>query len=330
MTQATTSKSFININHLLRYSGYAAFFIVAVYFSLRSPVFLTPENLINILVQSSALGIVSCGMASVLIGGGNHVIRGGNELSLANNLALNVAVTAVLIHNGYPFFAAYGVAVLCSICIGIINAFAVVKLKVIPLLGTLSMMYLLQGVIMLVTNNAVVSVADPTLISLANTRFLGLPFPVWIFAIVGFVLYVLHHKTVFGNWVYAVGGNPQAARTAGVNIHIVLAMTYIIAAITAAIASLLVTARLSGSSPGIGDIMLLDIILAGFMSAIFTRLSIPNIPGAIISAVFVGMLSNGFTLINVPAYWVYAIKGGLILMAVSITTTQQRRISRNV
>ncbi|WP_066071727.1 ABC transporter permease [Neobacillus soli] len=328
-TKSVNTKA-IDFRYLLKYSGYFAFFIVALFFAIQSSTFLTPKNIINLLVQSSPLGIVACGMASVLIGGGNHVIRGGIDLSLGNNLALNVAVTAVLINGGSSFIAAFGIAFLCSVLIGIINAFAIVKLKIIPLLGTLSMMYLLQGIILLVSNNKVVSVNDPILIFIANNAFIGLPIPIWIFTFVGLIFYVVHHQSVFGNWVYAVGGNPLAARTAGINVSKALTLTYVMAAITAAIASILVTARLSGSVPGVGDIMLLDIMLAGLMSAIFSRLSVPNIPGAILSAIFVGMLSNGFTLINVPTYWVYAIKGALILAAVSITTAQQRRMIRNV
>jgi ribose transport system permease protein len=329
-TTKSVSVPTFDFRQLLKYSGYIAFFIVALFFSIQSSAFLTPKNIINILVQSSALGIVACGMASILIGGGNHVIRGGIDLSLGNNLALNIVVTTVLLNSGFSFLAAFGIALICSLVIGIINAFAVVKLKIIPLLATLSMMYLLQGVILLVSNNKVVSVNDPVLTFIANGTFIGLPIPIWTFALVGLIFYVIHHKSVFGNWVYAVGGNPLAAQTAGINVKRALMITYVMAAVSAAISSLLVTARLSGSVPGIGDIMFLDILLAGLMSAIFSRLSVPNIPGAMLSAIFVGMLSNGFTLINVPTYWVFAIKGLLILAAVSITTTQQRRMIRNV
>ncbi|WP_102346218.1 ABC transporter permease [Bacillus sp. Marseille-P3661] len=326
MTQlASTLKSF-NYNTLLKYIGIILFIFVILVFSISSPVFLTGQNIVNILVQSSVLGIVALGITVVLIGGGTHVIRGGMDLSLANNLAINVAIISVLLTKGHSFLIAFGIAFLCSIIIGVINAFTIVNLKVIPLLGTLAIMYLLKGIELLITDNKVVGVSHPVL-DFIKSSFLGLPIQVWFFAVVSIIFYVLFNKSVFGNWVYAVGGNPQAAQNAGINVRFVLSSTYIIAAFTAAIASLLVIARINGSVPGLGDIMLLDILLVGFMSAIFSRLAVPNIPGAILSAIFVGMLSNGFTLINVPTYWVYAIKGSLILVAVAITTTQQRRVS---
>lgn len=157
-----------------------------------------------------------------------------------------------------------------------------------------------------------------------------MPSSVWVFILVEIILYVLLNRSVFGNWVNAVGGNPKAAMVSGINVKFILSATYVIASIVTLIASLLATARLSGSVPGTGDVMLFDILLAAYMSAVFSRNFIPNIPGAILSSLFVEMLTNGFTLINVPTYWVYAVKGALILLTVAITTKQQRRLEQYV
>ncbi|MEQ8155975.1 MAG: ABC transporter permease [Clostridiaceae bacterium] len=311
---------------LKKYSGYLVFLLLIVFFSFSSPAFLKNDNIINILRQSSILGIVSCGMTCILIGGGSHVIKGGIDISLANNLALNSAIAAKLLSTGVSIYYVLTIVLLFSLLVGLINSFMIVKLRVIPLLGTLSMMYLLQGCELLITNNKVVSSKNAQLVYLANTNFLGLPLFVWIFLIVSAVLYIIFNRSVFGNWVNAVGGNDQAAKIAGINVSLVTAATYIIASITAGIASVLITARLTGSVPGIGDTMLFDILLASYLSAVFSHISKPNIPGTIVSSLFVGILTNGFTLINVSTYWVYAIKGVLILLAVSFTTRQQRRV----
>jgi len=206
----------------------------------------------------------------------------------------------------------------------------IVKLRIIPLLTTLSMMYLLQGVELLICGNKPINVSNPILSFLSNGSFLFLPSSVWVFILVEIILYVLLNRSVFGNWVNAVGGNPKAAMVSGINVKFILSATYVIASIVTLIASLLATARLSGSVPGTGDVMLFDILLAAYMSAVFSRNFIPNIPGAILSSLFVEMLTNGFTLINVPTYWVYAVKGALILLTVAITTKQQRRLEQYV
>ncbi len=310
---------------MVRYGGLLAILLLAAFFAVRSPIFLQPRNLINILLQSSALGIVGLGMTAILIGGGSDVIRGGIDLSLANNLAICTAIFSVMLNKGMQVPAAFGITVICALIISAVNAFSVVVLNIIPLLATISMMYILQGAELLISNNKVIGVSNPLLKFLADGRLAGIPVIVWVFVVVALIMYLLFNVSVYGNWVNAVGGNQQAATNAGINIKKVLASTYLLAGLTAAVGSILVVARLSGSVRGIGDMMLFDVLLIGYMSAIFSKKFVPNVPGAVLSALFVGMLSNGFTLINVPTYWVYAVKGLLILLAVSITSIQQRR-----
>lgn len=311
----------IMLDKSVTYGGYIAILLMALIFFINKPsIFLTIDNILNILVQSSVLGIVACGMTVILIGGGTHVIRGGIDLSLANNLAIGATITALLLLKGLPFLAAFGVSLLVSIFIGVVNAIAVVKLKVAPLLVTLSMMYILNGINISISNNSVVSVTNPVFHFIAFGKILGIPVIIYIFLTVFIVLFILCDKSSYGNRAYATGGNTVAANTAGINTDRIIISTYIIAAVTASVSGLLSNARLSGSVPGMGDIMFLDIMLVSYMSAIFSRKAVPNIVGALVSSVFVGMISNGFTLMNVPSYWVYAIKGALILTSVSITS----------
>ncbi|KAA8679069.1 ABC transporter permease [Clostridium sp. HV4-5-A1G] len=313
-------------NILLQYSGYVMFVLLIVIFSVISPSFLEIHNVLNILNQSSVLGIVTSGMTIILIGGGTHVIKGGIDLSLGNNLAFNSVIITYFMSKSYSILSILSIAVLVSLCIGLINSFMIGKLKIIPLLATLSMMYFLQGAELLVSGNKPINISNGFLNFISRGSFLFLPNSVWVFVIVEIVLYIFLNKSVFGNWVNAVGGNPEAARIAGINVKLVLSSTYVIASIMALIASVLASARLSGSVPGTGDIMLFDILLAAYMSAIFSRTAVPNIPGTILSVLFVEVLTNGFTLINVPTYWVYAVKGALILLAVGVTTIRTRRL----
>lgn len=308
------------LDRAVTYGGYGAFIIVAIVFALSSQEFLSLDNIINIVVQSSILGIVACGMTVILIGSGTHVIKGGIDLSLASNMACGAAVTALLCQGGMDLFLAFAIGAVLSLVIGVINAFAVVKLQVSPLLVTLSMMYILDGVTMAITGNSVVSISNDALTFIANGRILGIPVIVWVFIIIAAVLFLLCNKTSYGNRLYACGGNAMAAKTAGIKVPKMVMGTYIMAAAAAAIAGLLTNARLSGSVPGTASTMFLDVMLIAYMSAIFSKRAVPNIIGAVISAIFVGMLSNGFTLMGVPSYWVAAIKGILILISVSLTS----------
>lgn len=308
------------LDRAVTYGGYGAFILVAIVFALSSQEFLSLDNIINIIVQSSILGIVACGMTVILIGSGTHVIKGGIDLSLASNMACGAAVTALLCQGGMGLFPAFAIGAVLSLVIGVINAFAVVKLQVSPLLVTLSMMYILDGVTMAITGNSVVSISNDALTFIANGRILGIPVIVWVFIIIAAALFLLCNKTSYGNRLYACGGNAMAAKTAGIKVPKMVMGTYIMAAAAAAIAGLLTNARLSGSVPGTASTMFLDVMLIAYMSAIFSKRAVPNIIGAVISAIFVGMLSNGFTLMGVPSYWVAAIKGILILISVSLTS----------
>lgn len=315
------------LDNAVIYGGYIAVIVTAVVFAACTTKFLSVENIINIFAQSSVLGVVACGMTVILIGGGTHVIKGGIDLSLASNMAFGAAVAAVVTQGGGNLWIAFLTGMAISVLIGLINAAAVTKLQVTPLLVTLSMMYILDGLTIAITKNSVVSIQTGFLNTIANESFLGIPVMVWIFILVAAVLYFVCNKTRYGNRLYATGGNPTAARTAGINVTKMVMSTYIIAGMTAAISGVLVNARLSGSVPGTAGTMFLDIMLIAYMSAIFSKRAIPNILGAVISAVFVGMLSNGFTLMGVQSYYVYAIKGLLILLSVSLTSFRTKGVA---
>ncbi len=311
---------------LISLSGYIAFVLVALFFAIRSPAFLKPANISNILLQSSVLGIVSFGLTAIFIGGGDDVIRGGTDLSIANNMAFCAAVMAVVLQKGLPLWLTLVIGLGVSMLIGLVNAIAVVKLKMIPLLSTLAVMYILQGLEKIVTSNVVTPVTNEFILGLSGATFLGIPVVTWCFVLVGVVMYLVFNKSRYGNWVSAVGGNANAARASGVPVDRVVASTYVIAAIPAAISAFLLLVRLSSYSPGTGDLMLFDIMLISYLGAVFSGQYRPNIWGTFMAALFIGVLSNGFTMIFVPSYWVYGIKGALIILTVSITTLRKRKV----
>jgi ribose transport system permease protein len=296
--------------------------VLAVFSSL-SPRFLKLSNLANIVLQTSYLGIVSYGMSAILISGGDHVIRGGIDLSLANNMALSSTAMAVMTERGANIWTALAAGLAVSVSAGLVNAYAVVKLKIIPLLATLAVMYILQGVTILISNNQVHSITSPFFSAVANGSVLGVPAIVVIYLAVTALMLVLFNMSSHGNRAAAVGGNVAAALAAGVNVNFIIASSYVLASATAFISGVIATARLSGSVPGMGDTIFLDVILIGYMSAVFSKKAVPNIAGTLLGSLFVGILSNGFTMINVQTYWVYAFKGALILLSVAITTIKK-------
>ncbi len=321
-----TNKKIAFIDTAIRYSGYLAFVLVAAAFALKSKAFLMPQNIVNILMQSSVLGVVSYGLTGIFIGGGDDVIRGGTDLSIANNMAFTSCVIVVLLTGGMPLPLCILIGFAVSLVIGIINAVGVVVLKMVPLLSTLAVMYILQGLEKTVSGNVVISVSHPFFTALKEGVFLGVPVMAWVFVAVSVIMYVIYNLSQFGSWVSAVGGNEMAAKASGIPAPKVVAATYILAAFPATVASLLLVARLSVFNPGQGDLMLFDVMLVSYLGAIFSKQYRPNVWGTFVSALFVGMLSNGFAMANISSYWVYGIKGLLILITVSITTIRKRKV----
>lgn len=310
---------------MMRFSGYIAFLLIMFFFTVKAPTFLSYGNLVNIIAQSAVLGICGYGLTGIFIGGGDDVIRGGTDLSITLNMAVAGSIIAVMVNKGQSLWLGVFIAVIASVVIEAVNAFTVVKLKMIPLLSTICMMYVLQGVERILTNNVVVAASNPFLFFIADTVILGVPVMAWIFIIVTVIMYLIFNVCSYGNKVSAVGGSELAAKANGINVPFIVTTTYLIAGVMAAISAVLMVARLSSYTPGAGDLQLFDVMLVSYLGAVFSRRYRPNIPGTFIASLFVGVLTNGFTLINVPSYWVYAIKGALILVTVSITTIQKRR-----
>ncbi|MEM7125101.1 MAG: ABC transporter permease [Chloroflexota bacterium] len=316
------------VTFLLHYGAYLAFMGVLVYFSIESKVFLTPRNIIGLLQQVAVLAVVTFGLATVVMGGGTHVISGGIDLSLGALIGLLSGLMAVMMRDAYPIPVALGAGLLTGLAVGAINGSVVVYLRVLPLLATLAMMYVLGGVELLVTNNLVVSIDNALVSFLADTVWFGIPVSIYILLAVFLIFYIVLHETRLGVYIQAIGGNKDAAVRSGLGVQRLSVLSYVLAGFAAWVSAILVIGRLSGSTRGIGPLMLLDIILATYVSAMFSRRQQVNVPGAFLGALFVAVLSNGFTMINVPTYWTFGVKGLLVLTVVAATSYQQKRKGR--
>lgn len=322
---AKTKTSGRILNFLIRYGAYFAFVLVLIYFSVRSPVFMTSANLIRVLLQAAVLAIAALGMATVFIGGGSHVIEGGIDLSVGAQIGLITGIYSVLMSKGTSPALAIGIGLIVAIVIGLFNGISVEYFRLLPLLATLAMMFIVGGVEMLVTNNLTISVKSPFVSYLNDGSILGLPVPVVILLITLLFYLVLVELSPFGSHIKAIGGNRDAAIRAGINVKLYVILTYVFSSLAAAISSIILLGRLSGSTRGIGSLLFMDILLAAYVSAMFSKRWVINIPGVFLGAFFVGVLNNGFTMINVPTYMTSAVKGILILIVVAATSLQKKK-----
>lgn len=308
----------------LRSASVLAFALVFTGFALTSPLFLTLANLANIVQQSAVVGILACGLTVVLIGGGADPIRGGLDLSVAANLGFCSAVYAVSLRSGAAPLAALALTLSAGAAVGLLNAFAVVVLRIYPLLATLTTMNLCAGLELVLTENTSVAASTPLLAYLLREGPFSIPNLASVFIAVAAVFAIVLHATPFGLRLHAAGAHPDAARAAQLRTGRYVAASYVLSAIAAAFASIANTALLSGSSPGAGS-NLLTVVAAALLGVIFSRRLVPSIPGTLLAVFFIGVIGNGFQLDNVSSDWVNGVEGVLILIVVAATAIVRRR-----
>jgi ribose transport system permease protein len=320
-----TSRRSRALDLLLRYGGLLVIVLVFAYFALLSPVFLTVDNMVAVLKQTAVLAVAAFGAATVMIGGGTHIIKGGIDLSVGAQLGLVTAIYALLLSNGVDPIIAIAVGAAAALLVGLVNGIAVAVIGIVPLLATLAMQNIVAGTELLITNNLNVPVMSPFIDWLSNGEILFMPVSVVILVVTFLGYSILIERTPLGVQIRATGGNRDAAIQSGIAVRRNTMLTYMLASLAVAIAAIIVVGRVSGSVRGIGPLMLLDILLAAYVSAMFSRRWVINIPGTLVGAIFVGVLTNGFTLVNIQTYWVLAVKGALILIVVAATSLQRQR-----
>ena len=300
---------------------------VLAVFAWLSPIFLTLTNLGNVLQQTAVVGTLALGLTLVLSGGGVQGISGGIDLSVAANLGLSAAVFATLIAAGQPISVALLLTLATGAAVGLFNAFAIVRLGILPLLATLTSMNIALGLEMALTGNASVSASS----DLQNSLIANGPFNVswlgWAFLLLAFIAISLSRFTAFGIRLQAVGSHPHAANAAGIGVKRYRALSYVFCGISAAFAAVASVSLLSGSSPGANDNLLM-VIAAALLGVVFSRRLVPTLGGALISAFFLSLIANGFQLVNISSYWINGVEGALIIFVVALTALLRRRQQR--
>ena len=299
-----------------------ALFILCLVISLLSDKFLTATNLWNVMRQISVNICISVGMTLV-------VLTAGIDLSVGSILALCGAVTAGLLKNGieipasnlyvgFTMLGAIMAGLLAGSALGWFNGWAITKFKVPPFVATLAMLTIARGLTMLWTKGFPISNLGENFAWLGTGWLIGVPLPVWISALIVFIAVVITNKTKFGRYIYAIGGNENAATLSGINIKKIKIAVYTLAGALAAVGGILVTSRLDAAQPNAGMGYELDSIAAVVIGGTSLSGGRGSVLGTVLGAIIIGVLNNGLVLLNVSPFWQQVVKGFVILIAVMI------------
>jgi ribose transport system permease protein len=307
---------------IAKFQSLVALFVLCLALSLLTDKFLTVDNAWNVLRQISVNICIATGMTLV-------VLTAGIDLSVGSVLALTGAVAAGLLKEGLQFpgsnlfvgFTLLG-AVLAGLLIGsvlgLFNGWVITRFKVPPFVATLAMLTIARGLTFLWTKGFPISNLGPNFDFIGTGWFLGIPLPVWISAVIVAMAVLLTGKTRLGRYIYAIGGNENAAKLSGISINKVKVAVYTMAGALAAVGGIIVTSRLDSAQPNAGGGYELDAIAAVVIGGTSLSGGRGSIMGTVLGAIIIGVLNNGLVLLNVSPFWQQVVKGSVILLAVII------------
>lgn len=300
----------INLSKFQSIIGLVIFSIVV---SLINDRFMTGSNILNILRQTSINSIIAAGMTFV-------IITGGIDLSVGATLALSGAVVAMLISLGYSPIVAIVAALAVGGGIGFFNGIVIAKGKLQPFIVTLATMTVFRGITLVFTDGKPISAGYEKnaefLSSIGNGYFIGIPIPIIIMILVFIIGFYVLTQTTVGRYVYSLGGNEEATKLSGVNTDRIKIMVYTISGVLAALAGIIITARLSSAQPTAGSGYELDAIAAVVLGGTSLAGGVGSILGTVTGALIIGVLNNALNLMNVSSYYQLLAKGIVILIAV--------------
>lgn len=299
-------------------SAFLGLIILVAIATVLSPSFRNPINLLNVLLQVSMNAFVAMGMTFV-------IISGGIDLSVGSTVALTAEIMALLALGGMSWWLAGAIALAAGFALGALNGLVIHRLKVIPFIVTLATMQVYRGAALLVTNGNYLYNLPPGIEPLGQGHVFGIiPVPPLIVIAVAIIAWFILARTKLGRNAYAIGGNEEAARLAGINIGLNKVIIYAISGLFCAIAGVVQTSRLMSTYTGLGTGWELDAIAATVMGGTAFSGGEGGVIGTLIGAVILGVIRNILTLINANPFIQIIVIGLVVLFAVVIDKVRQR------
>ena len=302
--------------------AFASLIVVLVFFSIASPYFFTPSNLVGILMAATVTGILALGTTFV-------IITGGIDLSIGTGMILCGVMTGVFITFwGWPVWAGVLGAILFGALVGFVNGVNIAILKIPPFIATLGMMLIASGLSLVISGTKPIYFKEhPDFQLLMNFSVIpGARFPlgVVIFLVLVVVAAVVLSKTIIGRYTFSIGSNEAATALSGVNVVKWKIIIYSLAGLFVGLAGVLAASRLSSAQPVGGLGLELEAIAAVVIGGTSLQGGKGSIVGTVIGALIVAVLTNGLRVTAVPQEWQSVVVGCVILIAVYLDMLRRR------
>ncbi|MDI9606901.1 MAG: ABC transporter permease [Atribacterota bacterium] len=295
-----------------------AFIVVCILFGILTPVFFNPLNILNVIRQVSIIGVIAVGMTFV-------ILLGGIDLSVGSVVAFTGIIAAGFqVKWGGSLFLSIVIPLLIGGGIGFLNGFISTKGGLHPFIVTLGTMSIFRGATLLVAKGRPISGMS------RSFRFIGagmigpIPFPVILFLGSVIIAAIILRRTVFGRYIYAIGGNEEAALLSGIRVDRYKISAFTILGFLSALSGLILTSRLNSGELVAGEGYELDVIASVVIGGTSMMGGEGGVYGTLIGALLIGVISNGLNLLGVQPYWQMIVRGSIIILAVLMDKMKRR------
>lgn len=305
--------------NIIRVYGIIATLVILVaVVAIGNPAFLSQQNIFNMLSQWAPAGIMAVGMTYV-------ILTGGFDLSIASGYSL-CAVVAAYVGQGYPPTVAFAAAILVGLLFGLANGLLVAVVRINPFITTVGSGFVITGIALVMTENAAFLVDDPSFSTLGAGRWNGIPYSgmllVLFFIVFGFIL----HRTVYGEVIYAVGGNYEASRLSGIRVRLVVSSTYVVLGGCVGLAGSIAASQLSSAQANLDPGIIFDVLTIVVVGGTSLSGGVGAMWRTAVGLGIIATISNGFVLLDISPYYQSIIKGSIIVAALALDTGLNRLV----
>jgi putative xylitol transport system permease protein len=308
-----------------RYGILIALVVLCIVLSIVSDNFLSSRNIINVLRQTSINGILAIGMTFVILTRGID-LSVGSVVALAGVVSASFATTSASgFIPGAPYMPLIPlvIGVLTGVAMGALSGIAVARYAVPAFVATLGMLSAARGLTLIYAGGRPIPALTDGYRWMGTGDIIGIPIPIILFALVFIVSHFVLTRTRFGRHIYAVGGNPHAAKVSGLSVNRIRFCVYLISGALAGIAGMVLAARTGSALPQAGVAYELDAIAAVVIGGTSLAGGVGRVSGTVIGALLIGVMNNGLDLLGVESYYQQVIKGGLIVAAVMLDRSRR-------
>jgi ribose transport system permease protein len=307
-------KSF-NQNYFIFYAVVASIIIL----SFSTDAFLTETNIMNVLRQSSIISIIAVG--SFLV-----ILTAGIDISVGSTVAIVGVTSALLIADyGFNIWLAIFIGIVIGTLVGYLNGVLVAKMLIPAFIATLGTMGVVRGITYVMTDAYPVSNLPESLMIIGRGYIGPIPIPVVIMFVIYIAVYIFIEHTKAGRYIYAIGGNREAAHLSGINVKFYDGLVYVIGGFLAAISGIILLSRLNSGQPNVGLGFEFEAITAAVLGGTSLFGGKGKLFGVFLGALFIAIIGNGMTLLNVSSFYQQIVKGTILVIAVWIDVNQNRK-----